>query len=101
MLKPNVRVRIEKNRLKYFEHYSDGPDRGNSFELLNGRKVDEFFYSAIIQDVQVILDGVESDTYYTTKDMCSENLWLSLSPWNRKVAGMCVADAVLRGSLSV
>jgi hypothetical protein len=96
MIDPEVIVEIKNNCIKRLEHRFGA---GKLLKLLNGHKATESFYGAVLAEVQFVIDGMEHSIYYTARDLCGEDFWLSLRPWNRKVAGMCVADAVKRGRL--
>lgn len=93
MIDPEVIVKIKNNRIQYLGH---APDGGELFELLIGGKVEKEFYIKIVELALSYLKKMKPGTWYTVEEMCGEDIWSSVRPWNRNSAGMCVADAVRR-----
>ena len=90
---PKVIVIIENNRIKYLGHH---PGEGEMFSLLIGGKVEKEFYEKIFELAWSYLEKMKPGLLYTVEEMCGEVVWSSVRPWNRNVAGLCVADAVKR-----
>ncbi len=93
MIDPEVVVKIEKNRIEYLGH---APGGGELFDLLIGGKVNKEFYFAILDRALSFSKTMKPGIWYTVEEMCGEEYWSSIIPWNRNAAGMCVADAVKR-----
>ena len=58
--------------------------------------VPEVFYNRVMNRVEVIIDGMEPSVSYTLERLCGEEFWSTLSPAERKTAGRCMADIVMK-----
>lgn len=70
MIDPEVIVKIENSLIKRLGHQ---PGKEVQFTLLNGKKVDKSFYHQVLKLILDILDGIETDVYYTAREMCGED----------------------------
>jgi hypothetical protein len=96
MIDQEIIVKIENNRLKYLGYRRGGE---NLFRLATGPFVKVQLYVSVLEKVYPFLERMKSGEYYTVRQMCGEDFWLSLERWCPNMAGMCVVDAVKRGWL--
>ncbi len=53
-------------------------------------------YDRILQQVKEIVGGMEPSKSYTLERLCGKEFWSTLSPAERKTAGRCMADIVMK-----